>query len=190
MRCDGPAGASAPAGRRIFFSTLGKILILLELRRGYLASSAQNLGSKGLTGKILRNKELAVETRAAARASDWDLVRAHGSIVRFLFARSRLYVTWGQLFVVHNCGKPDGASQAFSLHLSGSLRFREATGWVLPQSRNTYGGVTVADRALAQLGDQIGSEALVNREQDHSLGKQVRIPFLHPDLIALCAATG
>ena len=45
----------------IFFVAFRKILIPLRLLRGYLRLSGQNLGSKGLTGKILRNKELAAE---------------------------------------------------------------------------------------------------------------------------------
>jgi len=105
MRCDGPAGASAPAAAAEFFSGLGKILILLELRRGYLLSSAQNLGSKRLTGKILQNKELAEPVDSASGASDRLWFGRTISIVRFLFSRSRLYVTKERLFVVENCGK-------------------------------------------------------------------------------------
>jgi len=146
----------AAGGRRFFFSALGKILILLELRTGYRPQSAQNLGSKGLTAKILWNKELA---GSAVGPSDWIWFGRTSQLCAF-YLLSQGCASHGDDFLlwitVENPMGPLGRSLC-----TYSLRFREATGWVLPESRNTYGGVTVADRALAQLGDQVGREALV-----------------------------
>ena len=75
MRRDLPAGAWAVEGigRYLIFLLLGpgKILILLRLRGVDMPWSGQNIGSKGLRGKILRDKELAAHKVIAAFASDW-----------------------------------------------------------------------------------------------------------------------
>jgi hypothetical protein len=75
MRWEEPAGAWARDGmwRYLIFFLLGrgKILILLRLGGVDMPCSGQNLGSKGLRGKILRNKELAEQRVVAAFASDW-----------------------------------------------------------------------------------------------------------------------
>ena len=75
MRRDDPADAWAVEGigRYLIFLLLGpgKILILLRLRGVDMPWSGQNPGSKGLRGKILRNKELAEQRVVAAFASDW-----------------------------------------------------------------------------------------------------------------------
>jgi hypothetical protein len=53
-----------------FFARIHKILDSLELRRPDTRLASQNLGSKGVTGKILKNKELAerAETRRISAA--------------------------------------------------------------------------------------------------------------------------
>jgi hypothetical protein len=53
----------------LFLVGRGKILILLELPRVDMRGSGQNIGSKGLSDKILRNKGLAVGS--GAFASEW-----------------------------------------------------------------------------------------------------------------------
>src|SRR5450631_469949 len=68
-RLDHPQSAG---GRPSFFSLdVGKILILLGLRRGGLPSSGQNIGSKGLRSKILRNKELDEERVLSPLIANW-----------------------------------------------------------------------------------------------------------------------
>lgn len=55
-----------------FFSLdVGKILILLGLQRGDRPSSGQNIGTKGLRGKILRNKELDEERVPSPLIANW-----------------------------------------------------------------------------------------------------------------------
>jgi hypothetical protein len=71
MRWDDPAGFGAPRyGSDFFGLARGKILILLRLRGLDRPSSRQNIGSKGLTGKILRNKGLAAWIGPAAFVSE------------------------------------------------------------------------------------------------------------------------
>lgn len=79
MSWDGPASASAVEAGMFFFGARGKILILLWLRRAYLSWRVQNLGSKGLAGKILVNKELATQIGFALCASESGRVWAHDS---------------------------------------------------------------------------------------------------------------
>jgi hypothetical protein len=47
----------------IFFARIRKILNSLELSRPDTGLASQNLGSKGVIGKIFKNKELAVRTK-------------------------------------------------------------------------------------------------------------------------------
>jgi len=59
-------------GIPLFFSLdVDKILILLGLRRRDLPPSGQNIGSKELSGKILRNKELGEERVRTSRIANW-----------------------------------------------------------------------------------------------------------------------
>src|ERR1022692_3250902 len=50
---------------------VGKILILLGLRRGDLHPSGQNIGTKGLRDKILRNKELDEKRVPSPLIANW-----------------------------------------------------------------------------------------------------------------------
>ena len=52
-----------------FLRWISKILVPKELRSGYPTRSSQNLEPQGLTGKILRNKELARYSEPVLRAS-------------------------------------------------------------------------------------------------------------------------
>ena len=59
-------------GMPSFFSLdVGKTLILLGLRRGDLPSSGQNIGTKGLRDKILRNKELDEKRVPSPLIANW-----------------------------------------------------------------------------------------------------------------------
>ena len=59
-------------GMPSFFSLdVGKILILLGLRRADRLSSGQNTGTKGLRDKILRNKELDEEREPSPLIANW-----------------------------------------------------------------------------------------------------------------------
>jgi len=74
MRASDRRGSRMDAGVYIallFLVGRGKILILLELPMRDMLSSGQNIGSKGLSGKILRNKGLVTGIVPAACASDW-----------------------------------------------------------------------------------------------------------------------
>jgi hypothetical protein len=54
-----------------FFVARGKILILLPLGELDRPLIGQNIGTKGVGRKILRNKELAAQIRPAAFWWDW-----------------------------------------------------------------------------------------------------------------------
>ena len=50
-----------------------------------------------------------VQMKSASLTLDWFWSGRTFSIVRFLYPRSRLYVTLGRVFLVQNCGKPTGS---------------------------------------------------------------------------------
>lgn len=56
---------------QFFFVARGKILILLPLGELDRPLIGQNIGTKGVGRKILRNKALATQIRPAAFWSDW-----------------------------------------------------------------------------------------------------------------------
>lgn len=80
---------------QIFFDiNFGKILESLELRRGDMCSSPQNLDSLGVTRKILRKKELAAEIADRSSAANGLQVITEGEKPPShfqLFAQSRLH---------------------------------------------------------------------------------------------------
>jgi hypothetical protein len=74
MRWEGPAFGRLQCIRILFFDIeRGRMLILLQLRRGDLRPGGQNIDSQRAAAKIFWNKDLAAEVGLGNReAPDWS----------------------------------------------------------------------------------------------------------------------
>ena len=90
---------------RNFWIDVRKILNSGKLRAGYTVSRSQNIGSKRVTRKILRNKELAAgsERRTSGVTASWNKSRPRmGTVWPFSQARVKCRCHRNSVFV---CGK-------------------------------------------------------------------------------------
>ena len=83
---------------------MSKIFRFCELRGIDMGVWRQNIGTKGLVGKIFQDKELA-EVRVAGLPLDVANAPRTFPIMGRLYPRSRLLVTRTGNFAVEGCGK-------------------------------------------------------------------------------------
>jgi hypothetical protein len=83
---------------------MSKIFRFCELRGIDMGVWRQNIGTKGLAGKIFQNKELA-EVRVAGFPLDLEDALGTFPIMGPLYPQSRLLVTRMGNFSVDGCGK-------------------------------------------------------------------------------------